>query len=339
MTNTTTQWAVIGAGPAGIACIAQLLDAGIEPSSIAWVDPSFEVGDFGTYWRYVSSNTPAKSFTKVFNTFESFGYNNDDKKYLIDQVAPDKTVPLMVAAQPMHDFTQQFRKQVSSHIDLVIQLSPTQAGWQLSMASGKKIHAHKVMLAIGAEANELPFSGVDVIPLSTAANPTLLKQAINQDDTVAVFGAYQSARTVEENLAKTNAKQIYHFYRSKREFKTHIASLDLEDRVTPMVNTADNLLKYIPKCNKAIYAVGFKRRHISIQGLPEDYSYDYSSGRIAPGIYGLGLAFPEVIPYSHGRLEYKISALQPFVKHLKEVFSQWQQEKVHSRSCIETLEV
>ena len=41
-------WAVIGAGPAGIAAIGKLLDAGIEPQRIAWIDPTFAVGDFGT---------------------------------------------------------------------------------------------------------------------------------------------------------------------------------------------------------------------------------------------------------------------------------------------------
>ncbi|MDF1795671.1 MAG: FAD/NAD(P)-binding protein [Coxiellaceae bacterium] len=321
------EWTVIGAGPAGIVSVAELFDRGIDPQHIAWIDPAFKVGDLGTHWRYVSSNTPVESFTKVYNDFESFEYQPEDKKYFIDQLEANKRCPLMVAAQPLQDFTENFRKKITSYTDLVIKLSRVDDAWQVTMASGKGIKTKKVIMALGAEARELPFPSLEVIPLTTAANPGLISKAVNKDDVVAVFGAYQSARTVEENLAKTDAKTIYHFYRSKREFNGHVGSLELEERVVPVEATADNLLKYVPLCNKVIYAVGFQRRHVSIEGLPEDYSYDYDTGRIAPGIYGLGLAFPEIMLHSHGRPEYKISAVRPFAKHLKEMFPIWQQEQ------------
>ncbi|MDF1759403.1 MAG: FAD/NAD(P)-binding protein [Coxiellaceae bacterium] len=325
--ENTFEWAVIGAGPAGIVSIAQLFDAGIEPDKITWIDPAFKVGDLGTHWRYVSSNTPVESFTKVYHDFESFEYKPEEKKYFIDQLEANKRCPLMVAAQPLQDFTDNFRKQITSYTDLAIKLARVDDAWQVTMASGHVIKAKKVIMALGAEARELPFTGLEVIPLTTAANPGLITKAITKDDVVAVFGAYQSARTVEENLAKTDAKQIYHFYRSKREFNGHVGSLELDDRVIPSEATADNMLQYMPQCNKVIYAVGFQRRHVSIEGLPEDYSYDYDTGRIAPGVYGLGLAFPEIMLHSHGRPEYKISAVRPFAKHLKEMFPIWQQEQ------------
>jgi len=56
------QWVVIGAGPAGIAAIGQLIDANISLNKITWIDPSFTVGDFGTAWGHVHSNTPIESF-------------------------------------------------------------------------------------------------------------------------------------------------------------------------------------------------------------------------------------------------------------------------------------
>ncbi|MDF1655425.1 MAG: FAD/NAD(P)-binding protein [Coxiellaceae bacterium] len=321
------EWTVIGAGPAGIVSVAELFDQGIDADAIAWIDPAFKVGDLGTHWRYVSSNTPVESFTKVYSDFASFEYKPEDKKYFIDQLEANKRCPLMVAAQPLQDFTESFRKKISSYSDLAIKLAAVGDAWQVTMASGKSIKTKKVILALGAEARELPFSGLEVIPLTTAANPGLITKAITKDDVVAVYGAYQSARTVEENLAKTDAKKIYHFYRSKREFNGHIGSLDLDERVMPVEATADNMLKYMPQCNKVIYAVGFQRRHVSIDGLPEDYSYNYDTGRIAPGVYGIGLAFPEIMLHSHGRPEYKISAVRPFAKHLKEMFPQWQQEQ------------
>ena len=64
--KATFQWAVIGAGPAGIAAIGKLLDNDIDPAHIAWIDPAFCVGDFGTEWKNVSSNTRVKLFSKGF---------------------------------------------------------------------------------------------------------------------------------------------------------------------------------------------------------------------------------------------------------------------------------
>ena len=49
------KWAIIGAGPAGIAAIGKLLDIGTAPKDILWVDPAFNVGDLGDKWAPVSS--------------------------------------------------------------------------------------------------------------------------------------------------------------------------------------------------------------------------------------------------------------------------------------------
>ena len=43
----TYAWTVIGAGPAGIAAVGKLLDHGIAPEKIAWIDPAFAAGDLG----------------------------------------------------------------------------------------------------------------------------------------------------------------------------------------------------------------------------------------------------------------------------------------------------
>ena len=55
-------WTVIGAGPAGIAAVGKLLDHGIAPEEIAWLDPAFSAGDLGAKWRSVSSNTQVGFF-------------------------------------------------------------------------------------------------------------------------------------------------------------------------------------------------------------------------------------------------------------------------------------
>ena len=98
------------------------------------------------------------------------------------------------------------------------------------------------------------------------------------------------------------------------------------------------MLTHIPRCNKAIYAVGFTRRAIKIAGLPDDFLYDSQTGVIAPGIYGLGIAFPETIPYTMGRVNYNVSAIWPFVQYLKRIFPEWLNEdktfSVHGKRIV-----
>src|SRR5947207_10028713 len=50
------EWAIVGAGFAGITALAVLLDAGIDPSTVVWIDPEFNVGRVGKYYREVPGN-------------------------------------------------------------------------------------------------------------------------------------------------------------------------------------------------------------------------------------------------------------------------------------------
>ena len=321
-------WTVIGAGPAGIAAVGQLLDAGIPATRIAWIDPTFTVGELGTSWKRVMSNTPAESFMKVYQAFDSFEFSQCQEKFMIKRLNPENRCPLILAAQPLQWITERLKTKVTAIIGMVEKLCQTTHGWQLQLASGQCLNTQKVILALGAESMTIPYPSLTTISLKTAANSTLLERAGDPEECIAVFGAYQSARTVQENLAKVKVKKIIHFHRSERSFEQHIASLNLGDHVETYPITPLNLLKHIPRCNKVIYAIGFVRRPIRIEGFPDDFSYDKQTGWIAPGVYGLGIAFPEIIPYTMGRLEYKVSALWPVVKYLKKVFPNWLQESV-----------
>lgn len=317
------EWVVVGAGPAGIAAVGQLIDANISLNKIAWIDPSFTVGDFGTAWRQVQSNTTIESFIKFYNAFKAFEFAHRPQTFLIERAKPEGVCPLIIAAEPLRWITQTLRNKITSHCDKVLSLNLASIGWKLYLASGQQITTKKVILALGARARTLPYPNLITIPFKSAMHSELLNQAVNADDTIAVFGSYQSARTVEENLAKTKATNIIHFYRSERSFEQHIASLPLSPNIECYPITPLNLITHIPRCNKAIYAVGFCRREITISGLPDDFLYDSQTGIIAPGIYGLGIAFPETIPYTMGRLTYNVSAIWPFVKYLKRIFPAW----------------
>lgn len=65
-------WTVVGAGPAGIAAVGKLIDHGVLPASIAWIDPEFTAGDLGAKWRAVPSNTSVKLFINYLTGADSF---------------------------------------------------------------------------------------------------------------------------------------------------------------------------------------------------------------------------------------------------------------------------
>ena len=41
--NLITDWLIVGAGPAGIATAGVLIDLGIDPHTMVWLDPEFNV--------------------------------------------------------------------------------------------------------------------------------------------------------------------------------------------------------------------------------------------------------------------------------------------------------
>lgn len=317
------EWVVVGAGPAGIAALGNLLDAGVNPAAIAWIDPEFNVGDFGTDWRYVHSNTPVDTFVKYYESSRAFGYvESGHPEFMIDKLAPLSSCLLLLAAEPLHWITKVLQNKVKALQDTVQHLELLHNYWLLTLASGKVLHAKKVVLAIGSTPKALNFSNPPSIPLRSALSPIQLKDAVQPDDTIAIFGSAQSAKSVAENVSKLKTKRTVLFYRSERSLERHFEGKEFSSiEMLPM--TPKNLIAEMPNCTKTISAIGFERRHIPIAGLPENYGYDLTTGEIAPGIFGLGIAFPEIIPYEFGEKDYRLSAIWPFMKRLKKVLPYW----------------
>ena len=107
----TYAWTVIGAGPAGIAAVGKLLDKGIAPEKIAWIDPAFAAGDLGQKWRSVSSNTIAGTFLSFLNHSDAFRFS-EAPPLPLQEVDPDETCLLALVAQPLVWITEHLRERV-----------------------------------------------------------------------------------------------------------------------------------------------------------------------------------------------------------------------------------
>src|SRR5436190_16890429 len=66
------QWAIVGAGSAGIIALAVLLENNISPTEIIWFDPEFKVGRIGKYYRNVPANSRAQEMSSLLKSCSTF---------------------------------------------------------------------------------------------------------------------------------------------------------------------------------------------------------------------------------------------------------------------------
>lgn len=344
MAKHSLQWAVIGAGPAGIASIGQLIDKGVNPNQILWIDPKFNVGDFGEFWSNVSSNTKVKLFKDFLSNCKSFRYNQKDKQFEIDNLPIDETCKLACMVEPLVFVTRQLQNQVNCIKSSVDKLNLFDKKWHMGLSDGEVYSSKNVILATGAIPRSMPEKeGVETINLYDALDIDKLAKKVNKDDTVAVFGSSHSAVILLRDLLDLGVKEVINFYRKPLRYAVQINDWILFDNTGLKGNTAswarDNLNGMFPKgltrvisndesvalhlplCTKVIYATGFKARLPIIEDYP-NYQYNPCNGIIAPGLFGVGIGFPESKTDRFGNTELNVG-LWKFMGYLERVIPVW----------------
>lgn len=342
MSQDSFEWAVVGAGPAGIAAVGKLIDSDVNPQSILWFDPLFQVGDFGTRWRSVSSNTKVKLFAHFFEACQAFDYKNSPD-FAIKKANPSKTCLLSLAAEPLQWITDHLKKNVRAIPEKVLQLKLHHRHWHISLLHNQ-YRAKNVILATGCEPKSLAFPGVPEVSMMTALDPEALKKSCHPDDNVAVFGSSHSAILILKTLLEEcDVKKVYNFYLSPLRYAVYLDDWILFDdtglkgtaaewardnidgelpkKLERVISIDENLRLILPLCTKAIYATGFERRLIPVEGMHKIH-YNDRSGIIAPGLFGFGIAFPEAKIDRYGTLEYRVG-LWKFMEYLTAVMPIW----------------
>ncbi|KAJ3305232.1 hypothetical protein HDV03_001830 [Kappamyces sp. JEL0829] len=359
---TRTPWTVVGAGPAGIAAVGRLLDNGVNGHHIAWIDPYFSVGLLGRKWQSVSSNTTVKLFTDFLEASPAFGYSScpQRQRYTLASLPPSETCQLKHIVDPLTWVSGHLKSQVQPLQDSVAQVQRSadgHDGWVVSTESGRVIHSPQVVLAIGSKPREaVPPSGCPappVIPLEQALQREALVTHCDAQDVVAVFGSSHSAIMIVRDLLElTPVKKVINFYRQPLLYAEYLpdgrivrdstglkgktaewARLNLSrpsfhtasGRLERYVSDDNHLQTHLPKATKAIYAIGFDRQDFTVvgQGMENALSkYDPATGRIAKGLYGVGIAFPELGPDAVGTMELQVG-LWKFMRYLTRITPQW----------------
>jgi cation diffusion facilitator CzcD-associated flavoprotein CzcO len=342
MTTTQYQWAVIGAGPAGIAAVGRLLDHGVAGHQIIWLDEDFAAGDLGAKWRHVSSNTSVARFLEYLNGASSFRFA-EAPPFALTELDPGQTCRLNLVADPLVWITGALLQQVGALKTTVSDLRLHNRQWTVATEAGE-ITAQNVILAIGATAKKLSYPGLTEIAVEDALNPDRLALLPLDGATVAVFGSSHSTMIALPNLLDTPVARIINFYRSPLRYAVeqdgwtlyddiglkgqaaHWAKANIDgvhpprlERVCVHSNDFDEALS---RCDHAVYTVGFERRMLPKTPQWEQLNHNPANGIIAPGLFGCGIAFPRQRQDPLGFSQHRVG-LHKFMADINEAMPVW----------------
>jgi len=226
------QWAVIGAGPAGIIAVAQLIDLGIPATKIVWFDPKFKVGRIGTCYRNVPANSRANELSMLLRSCHIFSQCSSESITALHNYPPYAEFYLRSIADPLLDITHNLCTRGITKIHATVNsLVYEESFWHIT-AEQQHIQTHNAILATGAEPLSLSYQGPTEIQLDSALDQSLLATMVGPEDTVAVFGSGASAILLLKYLSEITVKQVINFYkhhhsqaRKRRQSKTIFAAM------------------------------------------------------------------------------------------------------------------
>jgi cation diffusion facilitator CzcD-associated flavoprotein CzcO len=335
-------WTVIGAGPAGIAAVGKLLDHGIAPEEIAWIDPAFAAGDLGGKWRSVSSNTQVGLFLSYLNGSSAFRFSAAPPMPL-RQVDPQETCALALVADPLVWVTEHLRERVQAFETTATALFLERRQWRIG-TEHQELASKNVILAVGAVPKKLPYSQLREIPLEVALDPEKLAEEPLENATVAVFGSSHSSMIALPHLLRHPVEKVINFYRSPLRYAVYLDDWILFDDSGLKGRAADwarenidgvhpdrlercwvsdpDFDEKLAECDRAVYTVGFERRTLPETRQWGQLDYNPNNGILAPGLFGLGIAFPVRATDRYGYLEYRVG-LKKFMDQLHSILPLW----------------
>ncbi|MGN6334843.1 pyridine nucleotide-disulfide oxidoreductase [Mycobacterium sp.] len=326
---------MIGAGPAGIAAVGRLLDHGIAAERIAWVDAAFAAGDIGQKWRSVSSNTQVALFLEYLNGSKSFRFSEAPPMPL-KEVDPQETCALGLVAEPLVWITEQLRERVDAFTATATALWLRDRQWRIQTEQ-LDLFSKNVILAVGADPKKLCYPDLEEIPVQVALDPEKLAQEPLEGATVAVFGSSHSSMIVLPNLLRHPVQRIINFYRSPLKYAVYFEdwilfddtglkgqaavwarqNIDgvLPDRLDRCWVSSPEFAAKLAQCDRAVYTVGFERRKLPETPQWGQLDYNPTNGILAPGLFGVGIAFPQYAedPYGYGQFRVGLKKFMDFL--------------------------
>lgn len=349
--TVNTDWLIVGAGPAGIITVGILIDQGIDPSDITWIDPEFHVGRMGKYYSSVHGNTKTKDFVefikscKVFKQCESF-----TSIRVLCSYDPELEYQLDFIIKPLHDITKYLCDKVHNFNCNLTSLDYIDNKWLVNTDSNIQINAKSVVLATGCHPKKLDYPGLVEVPLDEALDQAKLVKLVNPEDKILVVGSSHSAILILKYLIELPlnfnvepVKKVINLYNKPLLFPIDMGTWiknqstglsgaaadwahnfiekNMPNNLERLYNSPENIDRAIQECNKVIYACGYVKNSLpGIKGNP-NLEYD-SNGILGTRLFGIGIAFPAHYTDPLNNKEKPIG-LSRFLEYAKRVVPIW----------------
>lgn len=358
----TAQWLIIGAGPSGIATLGVLLDIGVNPETIIWLDPEFNVGRMGAFYNNVPANSKTKEFVMFVNSCKVFQEcSNCPALQALHQYDPEQRYNLGIIIEPLRCISDHLRTKVTSVKETLTSLYFEDGAWRITTDHKTHLTAHNVVLATGSHPRILDYEHQKIIPLDVALDQAVLKTLITADDIVGVVGGAHSAILLLKFLSEMPVKFIYNLYKTpiqyaptKRglfeelfyvrgtaqgikgtaaEWAKNVLEKNPPANLQRLLSSEENLKTILPQCTKVIYAIGYERNSLPfINGTTPITTYNEKTGMIAPGLFGVGIAFPDKREDQPSGEERYCIGFDCFIEYALQTIPQWVANDAHAQT-------
>lgn len=317
----TYSYGILGFGIAGHLLLLELLQRGVNSSSIILIDENFLGGALAIKYGSVLSNTPwwktKKALSKYPTEWSAETIKEGDLKYSENQCMPVRDIAkfcLQVALKAGKDVEK---------ITATVNSVQKSENWILTHTFGS-LSVHKLFFTNGATEKQLNLD-FPTIPLSIALDKGQLQNYISTEkDKVAVFGISHSGTICLKNLHELSVKTVgiydtstpFLFARDDEYDGIKEGSESIGDSILKGEYTKLSLVKYsdsisvykeLKTVTKVIYCVGFRPSQ-SIRSI--DFQYDPKTAKLVSyeNAYGYGIAFPGTTEYK-GKVYADVSVL------------------------------
>ncbi len=261
----------------------------------------------------------------------------------LQEVDPQDTCLLALIADPLVWVTQRLCERVKTFHTVATALSFESNQWRIE-AEQRELASENVILAVGAVPKKLSHSHLDEIPVEVALDPEKLAQQPLEGATVAVFGSSHSTMIALPHLLSHPVEKVINFYRSPLKYAVYLDDWILFDdtglkgqaarwarenidgihpeRLERCWISSPEFQEKVAACDRVVYTVGFERRKLPETRQWGQLEYNSTYGILAPGLFGLGIAFPAYTPDPLGYKEYRVG-LKKFMDHLDGVLPLW----------------
>lgn len=251
MNNQLVEFVVVGAGPAGVCAIAKLYASNIPGDQLVWIDPAFQVGDFGTKLSVgtaVPGNTTVESYQRVNHGIYSLiptcaPTDEISNNFELNSIAAESTCALNIATKPLQHITDKLRQLVTSIQGTVINIQEMNDWLQIAVKNTdgtiKQLSAKRVILATGAIPKTLALpdhvSAIDPNIAFIESELALYLKENPEVKQVAVVGSSHSAALAVMHLLQAG-KQVMQFMNKEYKFAAPAIAAD-GTRYTQFDNT------------------------------------------------------------------------------------------------------